>query len=394
VRSLSIGIDARELQGHATGVGRYLRSLLRAWPTPEDRLVLYFDGPVPEDPLLLRPGLLVREAGPGGSSAVAWQLRHLPRCARRDPLDVFFAPAYTCPLGLAVPRVTAVHDLSYFSWPRDFRPREALRRRVTVWASARASAALVALADFGRRELAERFPARADRVRVIPPGADDDLPPPPAREAARARTGADGPLLLSVGSIFNRRHVPELLQALRVLRESVPAARLELVGENRTWPRLDLPALVRDLGLEGHVRLRGFVSEAELADLYAAADVAVFLSAYEGFGLPALEAMARGVPVVASRAPAMGEVFAGAARLVDPERPREVADAVIALIGDAAARAALIAAGSARAAEHSWTRSARALRELLAEVVPMSGAKRSDPVRPRAGIHSRREQGQ
>ncbi|MCL4821904.1 MAG: glycosyltransferase family 4 protein [Vicinamibacteria bacterium] len=372
MRPLSIGIDARELQGHATGVGRYLRSLLRVWPVPEDRLVLYFDGPVPEDPLLLRPGVLVREAGPGGSSGVAWQLGHLPRCARRDPLDVFFAPAYTCPLGLAVPRVTAVHDLSYFSWPRDFRAREALRRRVTVWASVRTSTAIVALAEFGRRELAERFPAQAHRVRVVPPGADDDLPPPPAREAARARLGARGPLLISVGSIFNRRRVPELLQALCLLRKRVPTARLELVGENRTWPRLDLPALVRELGLDGHVRLRGFVSEAELADLYAAADVAVFLSAYEGFGLPALEAMARGVPVVASRAPAMGEVLAGAACLVDPERPHEVADAVTELLGDAGAWAALRAAGSTRAAEHSWARSARALRELLAEVAEVA----------------------
>lgn len=365
---LSIGVDGRELQGRATGVGRYLRSLLRAWPATGDRLVLYFDGAPPADPLLARPGVVVREAGPGFSSGLAWQLWWLPRCVRRDPLDAFFAPGYTCPLGLRVPRVTAVHDLSFFSWPQDFRPREAFRRRLTVAASVRASAGLIAISDFGRRELCARFPSRADRVRVILPGADDDLPPAPERTAARARLGAEGPLLLSVGSIFNRRHVPELLQAVDLLRHRFPGLRLELVGDDRSWPPLDLPARIAGLGLDRHVRLRGFVSEAELADLYAAADAAVFLSGYEGFGLPALEAMARGVPVVASRAPAMGEVLAGAARLVDPNDPAGVADALAEVLSDPVRREALAAAGLRHAAGHSWAAAALSTRALLAEV--------------------------
>lgn len=366
--ALSIGVDGRELQGRATGVGRYLRSLLRAWPASGDRLVLYFDGAPPDDPLLARADVLVREAGPGSSSGLAWQAWWLPRCVRRDPLDAFLAPGYTCPLGVRVPRVTAVHDLSFFSWPQDFRPREAFRRRLTVAASVRASAALIAISDFGRRELCACFPSRADRVRVIPPGADDDLPPAPDRADARARLGVEGPLLVSVGSIFNRRHVPELLQAVDLLRHRVPDLRLELVGDDRAWPPLDLPARIAALALERHVRVRGFVSEPELADLYAAADAAVFLSGYEGFGLPALEAMARGVPVVASRAPAMGEVFAGAARLVDAQDPAAVAEALAEVLSDPTQRETLAAAGLRLAASHSWTGAAQATRALLAEV--------------------------
>jgi glycosyltransferase involved in cell wall biosynthesis len=365
-RPLVIGIDGRELQGRPTGTGRYLRSLLRHFRDDGLRLVLYFDGEAPRDPVLDRPNLTWRELGRGKTRGLLWQQRLLPRAARADGLGVFFAPAYSCPLRLAVPRVTTVHDLSFFSHPQDFTFRDGFRRRLLTALSVRASAALPVVSDFTRREMAARFPAHADRVVVIPHGRDEDLPTSPPRDEARRMLGTQGPYLITVGAILNRRCLPELLRATARLVRVHPGLVLDVVGENRTHPELDPEGLVRTLGLEAHVRTSGFVDEAELAARYAAADAAVFLSEYEGFGLPALEAAARGVPLVVSRAPALGEIFGEAALLVDPHDETAVARAVSRLISDAALRDRLVLAGRALAARHSWAEAARSTLLVLA----------------------------
>jgi len=365
--ALAIGIDGRELAGRPTGTGRYLRNLLRHWREGHDRLFVYFNGPPAADPILAHPALRLRPVGDGRARGFAWQERTLPAAARADRLDVFFSPAYSCPLSLDVPRVTAVHDLSFFAHPQDFGFADALRRRLLVAASLRASRRLLVCSDFTRRELVRLFPDVAPRAVHVPLGPDDDLPPPPDRGAARQRLRLSGPLVLTVGAVLNRRCLPELLRATALLRRSQPDVVLDVVGENRTQPRLDLRALVQQAGLAGRARLSGFVDEAGLAERYAAADAAVFLSEYEGFGLPALEAAARGVPLVVSRAPSLGEIFGAAALVVDPHDEREVAAALDSLLRDAPLRDRLREAGRALAARYSWAETAARTRAALAE---------------------------
>ncbi len=356
---MRIGVDARELQGRTTGTGRYLRNLLRLWSQDGSlSLVAYFNGPAPADPVLAASAIETRPLGARPIRGLQWQQRVLPPAAAGDGLDVFFAPAYTCPLALHVPRVTTVHDLSFFSLPHEFALLDGIKRRALVRASVRESARVLAQSDFTRRELRACFPEAAARVRVVPLGSDDDLPPGPSRAEARARLVLSGPLLLTVGSIFHRRCLPELLRATAALARHHPGLRLEVVGENRTHPWLDVQALVRQLDLGGRVRVSGFLPDADLALRYAAADAAVFLSDYEGFGLAVLEAMARGVPAVASARPAMNELFADAALLVDPRDPKAVAEAVARVLGDARLREDLIARGRALAGRFSWTRAA------------------------------------
>jgi glycosyltransferase involved in cell wall biosynthesis len=368
-RGLGIGVDGRELQGRPTGVGRYLRSLLRSWPAADDRLVVYVSGAAPDDPVLADPRIVVRPVGDQRTRGLAFLARALPRASEADALDVFFAPAYVCPPRLRVPRVTTVHDLSFFSLPSDFTAPDAARRRWQVGLSVAASRLLIAPSEFTAREILGHFPAAAGRVARIPEGPDLDLPPAPAREAARGRLGVRGPLLLSVGSILNRRCLPTLLRAVARLKPRWQGLRLDVVGENRTHPRLDLPALAKRLGLEAVVCLPGFVSDRELAERYAAADVAVFLSEYEGFGLPALEAMARGVPVVVSDRPALSEIYAGAALVVDPHDEAAVAGALDRLLRDRALAEDQRARGRALAARHSWAEAARATRAALEEAL-------------------------
>jgi glycosyltransferase involved in cell wall biosynthesis len=352
---LRVGIDGRELAGRPTGTGRYLRNLLRVWSREgERRLFVYFDGPATADPVLRSPSIVVRPLGAGGSRGITWSERVVPGAARADGVDVFFAPAYTVPLSLDVPRVVTVHDVSFFSAVHDFGVLDGLRRRLQVAASMRAARFVLAVSDFTRREIEGLFPELSGRVVHIPHGPDDDLPQAPDRHSARAALEVKGPMILTVGTILNRRPLPTLMRAVGRLRHWWPELTLHVVGENRTRPPLDLDRVVDDAGMTGRVRLDGFVDDAALALRYAAADVAVFLSDYEGFGLPALEAMARGVPVIASRAPALGEIFGEAALLVEARDERAVSHAIERVLRDPALGADLIARGRAFAGRFSW----------------------------------------
>ena len=366
-RTLAIGIDGRELAGRPTGTGRYLRNLLRRWREADDTLLIYFDGPPPADPVLDHPRIRSRAVGRGGSRGLVWQQRWLPPRLREDAIDVLFSPAYSCPLALDLPRVTAVHDLSFFAYPQDFHYLDGLRRRLLVGASLAVSRCVLVCSDFTRREVGRIFPHLAARARHVPLGPDDDLPPSPPRDASRARLGLTGPFVLTVGAVLNRRCIPELLRATARLRRAHPRLVLDVVGENRTHPRVDLASMVREQGLERHVRLSGFVDDAGLAERYAAADAAVFLSEYEGFGLPALEAAARGVPLVASRHPSLGEVLADAAVLVEPRDELGIASALDSVLRDAMLAERLRRRGRTLATRHSWSETAKRTREALGE---------------------------
>jgi glycosyltransferase involved in cell wall biosynthesis len=333
---------------------------LRIWSRDgAGRLFVYFDGQAPADPVLRSPSVVTRPLGAGGRRGVVWSERVVPDAARADGVDVFFGPAYTVPLSLDVPRVVTVHDVSFFAASHDFGVLDGLRRRVLVAASMRAARFVLAVSAFTQREIEGLFPDLRGRAVHIPHGPDDDLPPPVGRDAARTELALKGPMILTVGAILNRRPLPTLLRAAGRLRHRWPDLTVHVVGENRTRPLLDFDRVVDDAGLAGRVRLEGFVEDAALALRYAAADIAVFLSDYEGFGLPALEAMARGVPVVASRAPALGEIFGEAALLVEPRDEQAVADAIERILGDPALRADLIRRGRALAGRFSWKESAQ-----------------------------------
>ena len=272
---------------------------------------------------------------------------------------MLFCPAYTCPLTTRRPRVTAVHDLSFYAWPDDFAALDGIRRRLLVAASVRASRAILACSDFSRREIAQRFPDVAPRVVHVPLAAAAELPPAPSRDEARRWLAARGPVILTAGAVLNRRRLPVLLRAITSLRRAWPDLTLEVVGDNRTHPPLDLEALVTELGGADAVHITGHVSDAGLVARYAAADVFVLLSEYEGFGLPVLEAMARGIPVVTSRRPALNEIFGVGALLVDPGDEAGVAAAIDRVLREEGLRADLVRRGYALAASSPGRRRRR-----------------------------------
>jgi len=347
---MRIGIDARELCGRATGAGRYLGGLLSAWASDEQArrhsFVLY----TPES-LNIRldarrfPTRLVPRA-PG----VWWEQVRLPRVAAADHLDLFFAPAYTAPLALGVPTVVTIHDVSFVAHPEWFTTLEGLRRRWLTRLAARKARAVLTVSNFSRRELMEHLGVPAARIHVLPSGI--------AAPSASLST-PDDPRVLFVGSIFNRRHVPDLIRAFAAVARRHPNASLDIVGDNRSYPHEDLRLTIAAEQIADRVRCRWFVSDADLRNLYARARAFVFLSEYEGHGLTPLEALAAGAPPVLLDTPVARESCGDAAVYVPANDIPAAARALERALFDEPTRARVLAAAPQVLAKYDWPRAAR-----------------------------------
>lgn len=369
---MRIGIDARELCGRPTGVGRHLRGLLGQWSTlatgsagdARHTVMLY----VPSAPATpLPPGATLRlVAGNGGTF---WEQFQLLRAARADNLDVFFAPGYSAPVALHQPTVVLVHDLSFETHPEWFRWREGTRRRLLTRKSAERASLVLTVSEFSRREIVSRFALPETRVRCVYPGVEcpgsatgsDPVPQIGMGSDARNRE----PLVLYAGSLFNRRRLPDLIRAFKLVAVRVPGARLEIVGDNRTYPHQDLGAIATNEGLARRITIRSYVPEAELGGLYRRASAFAFLSEYEGFGHPPLEALACGVPGVLLDTEVARETCGDAALYVKRSDLQGTAAALTSLLVDPGARQRILSRAPVVLARYSWRDAARKTFETL-----------------------------
>lgn len=355
---MRIGIDARELGGRPTGVGRYLSGLLTHWACQPEaqahQFVLYSaDEERSAAADAERAGLPIERRSLPGAAGTWWEQVRLPLAVRRDRLDVLFAPAYTAPLASPVPVALTIHDLSFLANPAWFRPRERIRRTWLTTRSARHARVILTDSEFSKREIVERLRIPEASVDAIPLGISI---PNATRPAA---TDAREPLVLFVGSIFNRRHVPTLIRAFAEVARDQPDVRLEIVGDNRTYPYEDLTAIAAQISAFRQVTIRRYVDEGMLASLYARASVFAFLSEYEGFGLPPLEALALGVPVVMQDTPVARETCGLAARYVPGDDVDSTSAALKSLLFDAAERHRLLAHAPDVLRRYSWENAAR-----------------------------------
>jgi glycosyltransferase involved in cell wall biosynthesis len=354
VTPLRIGIDARELLGDPTGVGRYLGELLRRWTSRADagtrRLVLY----TPEPLAMAFPAATVEQRLIGGGRGTWWEQTSLRRAVKREPLDAFFAPAYTAPLGVRVPLAVTIHDVSFVAHPEWFRPREGLRRR---WLTARAAGTASVIftdSEFSRSEIESRLHIRAGKIHVIPPGVAVRH----GHHVQRPIAVPGQPLVLYVGSLFNRRRLPQLIAAFAEATHDMPQARLTIVGDDRTWPPQDLRDEIDRRNVAARVELLNYVDDESLASLYGEATLFAFLSEYEGFGLTPLEALAAGVPVVVLDTPVAREVYGPAAMYVAPDDPAGATERIRAVLRDPSTARPALSHAEAVLARYSWDRAA------------------------------------
>lgn len=358
MRPLRIAVDARELAGDVTGVGVYLMRLLPAWLSePGTQITLISHRPLsPTVDTLPNISFAKRIVHPSRTGGTLWEQVALPRLATTAIADVLFAPAYTAPLRSPLPFVVTIHDVSFTAHPEWFSPRERVRRNVLTRRSAQKAAAVLTVSEFSAREIALRLGIERSRIHVIFNAAPD-------RPGTTAAINARDPIVMYVGSIFNRRHVPDLIAAFEIAARERPAARLVIAGANRTWPREDIAGrIARSPAADRITWLQG-ASNHEISGLLARASVSAFFSEYEGFALTPLEALAHGVAPVMLETPVAREVFGDAAVLVPQGDTPAAAAAIGRLLDSPAERAAIVSR-----AEPLWRRydAERCARETLA----------------------------
>jgi glycosyltransferase involved in cell wall biosynthesis len=279
--------------------------------------------------------------------------------ADRRGCEVLQSVALTAPLRLRAASVVTIADVTWLRQPGAVPRSTRLLWRVLVFPAARRADRVITLSDAARSEIAEEIGIPLERIDVVPlgPGAESGAEPTPEPEL-RGRLGlGSGAIILAVSALLAHKNVGALVEALPEIRRAMPDATV-VVPANPTKLADELVARARALGADEALVLPGWVSAADLEGLYAAASCFVFPSLREGFGLPVLEAMRRGLPMACSNASAVPEVAGDAALLFDPRRPEELAGAVTRLFRDPALARELAARGRARAAEFTWRRTA------------------------------------
>lgn len=373
---MRIGLDAYHAFRPAGGIARYIRGLVPALAAaaPESRFTLFANRlrteGTPWDPGLPNVGL--RELRwPRRLTQWCWDVLDWPAIDRLlGPLDLFHGMHFVLPAARRAKLVLTVHDLTYLRHPEYFSDpalNERGYRRELPRALARADA-VVAVSEHTKRDLVELLRVPAARILVVLEGVEPEFfvqPGDPTTASVLARLGLTTPYLVClVGTPEPRKNLVRTVAAARLAAPRMP---LVLIG-----PVEPIRALLGG-NLSG-VTLVGTLSDADLPHVLRGADCALYPSLYEGFGLPALEAMAAGVPLVTSDRSALPEVVGDAAVLVDPESVEAIAEGLRTLLGDQERRARLVQAGLARARELSWPRAAGQVLGLYRELTGGGGA--------------------
>ena len=386
---MHVVIDARYISRHQSGVGHYTQRLVGGLAAIDAHnrytCVVERDG----------PGLPVPT---GGGRWDCWPTRvsfenhwvgdlwltgYLPFRLARLAADVYHGPAVFLPLvKLGYRTVVTIHDLVSFLFPQTVPRKYAVYMRLMTRLAVRSADRIIAVSESTRDDLRRVLRVPDDKVVVIHEAVAPEFAVSPGADGIAAivhRYGIRRPYCLFVGNVEPRKNLARLVEAFGLLRAR-SAPQLVLVG-TRGWLYNGILAAVEAQGGAPDIVFTGYVPPADLPALYAGAVCFVFPSLYEGFGLPVLEAMAAGAPVVASRVGAIPEVAGDAALLVDARRPGELAEAIETVLADATLRARLIERGRARARLFTWEAVAR---ETL-EVYELVGARAGGADRGNAG---------
>jgi len=362
-----VAIDARKM--FDGGIGTYIRGVLGALAGahPRDAWTALVD---PSDAGRVRwPGVVREEPVRAGKYGLAEHFA-VPAAARRAGAELFHAPHYTLPLGWAGPSVVTIHDLIHIRFPRFHPPGAALYARFVAGFAARKADVVIADSEATRRDVIELVGAPRDKVRVVPLGVGHGIQRVDAMEGARFRHERKLPagFVLYVGARKRHKNLELLLRAWAAMRAN---ERPPLVLSGRAWAAgHPLAALAVALGVEGCVHFADELrDDHELSCLYMCASLLVQPSLAEGFGLPPLEAMACGTPVLASDAGSLPEVLGDAAELLPPRDPEAWAAAVPRLLSDASRRAEMVERGLERAAQFTWERTAAATYAIYEEAL-------------------------
>lgn len=294
---------------------------------------------------------------------IFWEQLLQPLALRQAGVDLLHALAFVAPVAAPCPFVVTIYDLSFLRYPDAFRPFNRWYLSTFTACSVRRAKAIITISESTRQDVINLLGALPERVHTIYCGVDPAFQPLPAAEVAafKAARGLPNTFILFLGTLEPRKNVDGLIRAYAHWRQLDPAAPPLIVAGGKGWYYTKIFQLVETLGLTGAVHFPGYVPHEDLPRWFNAASLFVYPSHFEGFGLPVLEAMACGTPVITSTVSSLPEVTGadGAAVLVDPTEPDMLAQAMAQLLSQPDRRAAMAAQGRVRAAGFQWERTAR-----------------------------------
>lgn len=325
-----------------------------------------------------------RLAGKTRLFRILWEQTVLPVILRRSQASLLHAPAYVAPLAAPCPVVLTVHDLHALTHPQFCRVSNRLNYSLLLPPSIRKAAAIVVFSDRVRHLVAERFPDIRDRLKVIPPGLSPELArctDPSRLETVRQRLKLPPRFILFVGDLTARKNLCGLIEAFAAVEKTHADLHLVLAGAADASSIAQLRQLARSCGVGHRLVETGYVDAADLPALYSLADVFAFPSFDEGFGLPPLEAMACGCPVVGSGG-APVEIAQAAVVACDPHNIASIAEGIGQLLDRPAFRQERIEAGLRIAAAFTWEKTARAVETLYRAVLQKQASTAEPKERP------------
>lgn len=370
---MKVGVIAAEMEGRRTGVGRYLEGMLRGleqW-NHGGEWHLFFQGDEPSPPQAALAAAIPHFSGHQGSRVV-WEQVVVSRELARHNLDVVLGPAYALPFHCGPPAVVVMHDLSFEVLPQQFGPRERWRRRFLARRAVRTAERILtdtaSMADL----VSARYAVSPDRLAVVPLGIDvEKFSPAPQVDDGRAlgELGVRRPYLLWLGAVFERRLPRETLEAFAILRRDRPELQLVMVGRNRMRRPDRLQRWIEGLDLGDALVLHDWVGEDRLAPLYRGAELSIYVSLHEGFGIPPLESLACGTPVVAGEGLALDEAWPAYPYRCGELTARGIARTATEILEDGERSVRVVGEGSDVLAALDWESSSRRLVAELEEVV-------------------------
>jgi glycosyltransferase involved in cell wall biosynthesis len=310
---MKVGVIAGEMEGRSTGVGRYLSGLFSGLSQWENGVEwhLFFQGDQVELPTAVAESAELHFSGNRGRRFL-WEHVLVAREMAPFDLDLIFGPANSLPFGCRTPAVVTIHDLSFEMLPEEFQLRERWRRRLLARRAARVARRVFAVSTSMAEMLCRRYNVPASNVVVVPNGVDlrrFSTVSESGDHDVVSSIGAQIPYILWTGTVLERRMPGLVLEALAAVRRDHPDLKLVIAGENRMRSPERFTRLRQSLGLDDAVSCLGWVEEDCLAPLYRCAELGIYVSRHEGFGIPPLECLACGTPVVVSEGLALDDAW-------------------------------------------------------------------------------------
>jgi glycosyltransferase involved in cell wall biosynthesis len=379
---MNIAFDARSLTLYKTGIGKYTENLARYLEKLDSNVNLYLYS---NRDIIIKKENNVETACArdliGKYNSSLWFQFSLPfylNDQSGNKIDLFHGTMAMLPLAVRMPTVVTIYDLVLEKFPETMYWKNWLSLKTLMRISARKASKIIAISENTKKDIIDYFGIDEEKIRVIYLGVDSQFSPQPDPNEADALEKynlTDG-YILSVGTLEPRKNFHRLINAYKMVASSgQKTPKLVIIG-GHGWGNEELGKVVRESGLDERVILAGYVPDEDIPVLYRNASVFVYPSLYEGFGLPPLEAMACGTPVITSNLSSIPEVVGDAAILIDPYNTAEIAQAIASVLKNEGLRDSLRTSGLVRSKLFNWEKTARETHSLYLEVIEESKAKR------------------